>query len=349
MGTTPERHIVFMGSPDFAVPSLDALAASRRYCPALVVSQPDRPRGRGRRTAPTAVRRRALDLDLPTLEMSRANYATVVAELAALAPEIVVVVAFGIIVRRDLLDLPARGCINVHASLLPMYRGVSPVQAALLAGDTVTGCTTMRMDEGIDTGDVYLRREMLIDPDDTAGSLTDRLSRLGADLLLETLDAMFAGEITPEPQGESPTPYARRVRKSDGEIDWTLDAPVLERRVRAMTPWPSAFTHCRGGRVIVTRARVAPDLEGSSEPGGRHAGTSDSGRTGTREINAAGPEGIAAWRPGRVVSTSPLRIACGRGALDIERLKPEGAREMTAAEYLAGHLVSAGDDFSFAG
>lgn len=307
--TGSHPNVVFMGTPDFAVASLDALEASGRYRPALVVSQPDRPRGRGRRTVPTPVRARAMELGIETREMSKDNYAAVVSEIAALTPDVVVVVAFGIIIKRDLLELPRLGCVNVHASLLPRHRGVSPIQAAILAGDTETGCTTMHIDEGIDTGDILLCERTDILPTDTAGSLSERLAALGGGLLVRTLDGLFEGSVTPVPQGETPTPYTKKIRKRHGEIDWSKDAVSLWRRVRAMTPWPSAFTFIDGARVIVTAAEPVADCRGE---------------------------------PGALVSLDPFRVACAEGCLEIIGLRPEGKKSMSPNAFLAGHRLRKG-------
>lgn len=302
--------VVFMGSPDFAVPSLDALCALERYRPALVVSQPDRARGRGRRVVPTPVRSRALELERPTAVMTKKTYAGVVEDIAALEPDVVVVVAFGIILKRDLLDLPRLGCVNVHASLLPRHRGVSPIQAAILSGDDVTGCTTMRIDEGIDTGDVLLREETPIRPDDTAGTLSDRLATLGANLLVRTLDGLADGTVTPHPQAGDGATYTGKIHKGDGEIDWTPPAADVARRVRAMTPWPSAWTQMGESRLIVVEAVARDDA----------------------------PAGA----PGVVVSARPLLVRCGKGALELVRVKPEGRAAMDAGAFLAGHALEPG-------
>jgi methionyl-tRNA formyltransferase len=302
-----------MGSPDFAVPSLDALRESGRYDPALVVSQPDRPRGRGRKLMPTAVRARALEYGIPTDVMTRKTYADVVNRIAELEPDVVVVVAFGIIIKKDLLEMPRLGCVNVHASLLPRHRGVSPIQAAILAGDDATGCTTMRIDEGIDTGDVLLVEETDLRPDDTAGGLSDRLSGLGAHLLIRTIDGLMDGSVTPRPQEDEGATYTRKIKKDDGAIDWTRAAIDVDRQIRAMTPWPSAYTHVRGSRLIVTQGRV-----------------SDTAPSDTSAV------------PGSVLAASPLTVVCGDGALEIVRLKPEGRRSMDAAAYLAGHPLEPG-------
>jgi methionyl-tRNA formyltransferase len=258
------------------------------------------------------VRARAIELGLPTLTMSRDTYAAGVEAVRGAHPEAIVVVAFGLILKPDVLGLPPFGCLNVHASLLPRHRGVSPIQSAILAGDEVTGCTTMRIDEGVDTGDVLLSRETPILPDDTAGTLSARLAAQGAALLVQTLDGVFAGTIHPRPQDAARATHTRKIRKAQGEIDWRRDAAFLSRLVRAMTPWPSAYTFHRGRRVIVEGARPAP-APTSPPP------------------------------PGTVVSVEPLRVACGEGALEVRVLRPEGRRAMTPAEYRAGNELAAGD------
>ena len=308
------KRIVFMGSPDFAVPSLDALVESGRYRPLLVVSQPDRPRGRGQAVDPTPVRARALNLGIPTLTMTKETYAEGVEAVSAARPEAIIVVAFGLILRRDLLDMPEFGCINVHASLLPRHRGVSPIQAAILAGDEVTGCTTMRIDEGVDTGNILLRAETPIAPDDTAGTLTARLAGLGAGLLLRTLDGVFDGSVHEVVQDNALATVTKKIRKHHGLIDWTRSAVELERRVRAMTPWPSAYSFLNGRRLLIDAVAVAPQA-----------------------TNAA---------PGTVVSLEPLVVACGEGALDIRMLRPEGRRSMPPRAFRAGNPLEMGEVFS---
>jgi methionyl-tRNA formyltransferase len=304
-------RVVFMGSPDFAVPSLDALVASQRYRPTLVVSQPDRPRGRGQEVSPTPVRARALELGIPTFQMGKENYAEGVQAIGAEKPDAISVVAFGLILRQDLLRMPPRGCINVHASLLPRHRGVSPIQAAILEGDAVTGCTTMLIDEGVDTGDMLLQEETPINPDDTAGTLFDRLAQMGADLLVKTLDGLVDGTVQRVKQVHLNATITRKIRKAHGEIDWSKDADTIARQVRAMSPWPSAYTEHAGKRLIVE--------EVAAHPGGRVA------------------------EPGVIVSLDPLVVACGEGTLEISRLRPEGRRAMTAREYVSGSKLAAGD------
>ncbi|HET6462536.1 MAG TPA: methionyl-tRNA formyltransferase [Candidatus Krumholzibacteria bacterium] len=300
-----------MGSPDFAVPSLDALVASGRYQPQLVVSQPDRPRGRGQAVDPTPVRARALELGIDTITMTKETYAEGVEAVRAAKPDAIIVVAFGLILRRDLLDMPPFGCINVHASLLPRHRGVSPIQAAILTGDAVTGCTTMRIDEGVDTGNTLLRAETPIAPDDTAGTLTARLAALGAPLLVRTLDGIFDGSLHEVVQDHALATVTKKIRKHHGLIDWTKAATELERRVRAMTPWPSAYTFLGGRRLQIDSAAV---------------NARDSAAT-----------------PGTIVSLDPLVVACSEGALEIRTLRPEGKRAMTPREFRAGNKLAVGD------
>jgi methionyl-tRNA formyltransferase len=302
-----------MGSPDFAVPSLAALHASERYRPSLVVSQPDRPRGRGRSVSPTPVRAFALAHGIRTLTMDRSAYAEGVREIEHEKPDVIVVVAFGVILNPDLLELPPFGCVNVHASILPRHRGVSPIQAAILAGDDVTGCTTMLIDEGVDTGDVLRVAETPVRDDDTAGTLTDRLAELGAPLLVKTLDGLFDGSIKPVAQDHDRATGTKKIRKSHGAIDWSRDAVQVARQIRAMSPWPSAYTMLDGARFIVeSAAPLASPADGE---------------------------------PGTVLSLDPLVVACAGGALEIRRVRPEGRRGMTAREFLAGHPLAPGARF----
>jgi len=311
----PASHrLVFMGSPDFAVASLDALVESKRFAPLLVVSQPDRPRGRGREVSPTPVRQRAIDLGIASITMSKPTYAEGVRVITEAKPDIVVVVAFGLILRRDLLDLPKYGCINVHASLLPKHRGVSPIQAAILAGDKKTGCTTMHIDAGVDTGDMLLQEEIPIEDSDTAGTLSDRLSQLGANLLIKTLDGLIDGNVQPREQDHEKATHTKKIKKEHGAIEWSRDAAYLSRQVRAMSPWPTAFTYYSAVRLIVVEA-----LAIASKPGAN---------------------------PGTIVSVDPLVVATGDGALELRAVQPEGRRAMTAREFVAGHRLRVGGVFT---
>lgn len=307
----PERtvKVIFMGSPEFAVSALDALVSDPRFDVVQVVTQPDRPKGRGKKLAPTAVKAYATARGIPVVTMTRNDYVDVVRALSALEPDFAVVASFGIILKKDLLELPRHGCVNVHASLLPRYRGVSPIQAAILSGDEKTGCTTMLMDEGVDTGPVLLADSIDIEPHDTAGTLGRKLAALGSVLLVRTLDGIIDGSIRPVGQDESLASYTRKVRKEHGAIDWTKDAAAIERQIRAMSPWPSAYTAFSGKRLIILEAAVTPN-------------TGD--------------------EPGVVVSSSPLVVATGEGGLELRRVKIEGKNEMTAAAFLAGYRVKPG-------
>ncbi|MCI0452111.1 MAG: methionyl-tRNA formyltransferase [Candidatus Latescibacteria bacterium] len=299
-----------MGSPDFAVPSLDALVESKRFAPLLVASQPDKPRGRGREVSPTPVRQRAIERGIPSMTMSKETYADGVRVITEARPDIVVVVAFGLILRRDLLDFPEYGCINVHASLLPKLRGVSPIQAAILAGEKTTGCTTMHIDEGVDTGDMLLQDETPILDTDTAGTLSDRLAELGAKLLIKTLDGLIDGSVKPRAQDHTLATHTKKIKKAHGAIDWTRDAAYLARHVRAMSPWPTAYTYIGATRLIVEEAA----------PGSPQRGA-----------------------PGVVISLDPLTVATGDGTLELRVVRPEGKRGMSAREFAAGYRVQVGD------
>ncbi len=294
------------------MPTLEALTAAPDLDVVCVVSQPDRPKGRGKRVAPTPVRQRAIEQDIPTLEMSKKNYAEVVVEITPLEPDFIVVAAFGLILRADLLELPPRGCVNLHPSLLPRYRGVSPVQAAILSGDTETGCTTMLMDEGVDTGDMLLACSMSIAEDDTAGSLEEKLARLGAPLVVETLMGIIGGTVHPEQQDNDLATYTRMIKKEDGLVDWGKGAREISRRIRAMTPWPSAYTMFKGRRLIILRAAVAEQA----------------GHTG---------------RAGEVVSLDPFVVSTGDGAIELASVKIAGKKEMSAQSFRVGYRVQTGD------
>jgi methionyl-tRNA formyltransferase len=304
--------VVFMGSPLFAAPTLEALHACDQLEVVQVVTQPDRPKGRGKKICSTFVGETATQLGLPITVMSRQNYPETVEYIRSLEPDVIVVVAFGIILKEDLLSLPPLGCINLHASLLPKYRGVSPIQAALMAGDRMTGNTTILMDPGVDTGDVLLTEAMNIQPDDTALSLGQRLSESGADLVVRTVLGLRDGTITPVKQELESGGYVKKIKKEHGRIDWSRPADELERFIRAMYGWPWAFTFSKGKRLIVVQASLR-----SSDPIGDP--------------------------PGTVLSLNPLQIACGRGSLDIWLLKPEGKRTVDAQAYACSGKLNIGD------
>ena len=245
---------VFMGSPDFALPTLRALA--EHYPVVGVVTQPDRPAGRGRTLTPPPVKLLAVELGLPLIQPTRLRLPEAMEQLRAWAPDLIVVAAFGQILRPEVLELPAYGCINVHASLLPRWRGAAPIQASLLHGDRETGVTIMIMDPGIDTGPVMAQRSLRIDPDDTAGSLSNRLAQLGADLLIDTLPAYLNGVLHPHHQVELQATYAPMLKKEDGQLDFSQSAAHLANQVRAFNPWPGAFLMRQGQPLKVHRAQA---------------------------------------------------------------------------------------------
>ncbi len=308
--------VVFMGTPDFAAPILRALAATHRV--AGVVTQPDRPVGRGRRMEPSAVKREALSLGLPLLQPRSLRGQEPLEQLAAWAPDVIVVAAFGQILRPPVLELPPYGCLNVHASLLPRWRGAAPVAAAILSGDDVTGVTLMRMDAGLDTGPILAQRDEPISPTDTRKTLRDKLARLGADLLMETLPAYLSGDLLPQPQPAEGVTYAEQLRKDDGRLDWSLPAVELDRRVRAFTPWPSAFTTWRGRRLKILRAAPLPDWRGDGPPG-----------------TVIPLEGGAA-------------VATGEGALRLDEVQMAGKRPMEMAAFLHGQRDCVGSRLGMA-
>ena len=260
-----------MGSPEFAVPSLLRLA-SEPYPVVGVVTQPDRPAGRGRALAPPPVKSLALELGLPVIQPERLRDPAAMAQLQGWSPDLIVVAAYGQILRPAVLDLPRWGCLNVHASLLPRWRGAAPIQAAILHGDAHTGVTILRMDSGLDTGPLLSQRLTPIHPDETAGSLGERLAELGADLLLETLPGYLRGEIQPRPQDDSQATNAPMLRKGDGRLDFSEPAASLARRVQAFNPWPGAFTTWQGQPLKILRAHAA---EAGPMPAGRRTSLSD--------------------------------------------------------------------------
>lgn len=259
-------RVVFMGTPEFSVPSLAMLVAAD-YDVAGVVTQPDRPSGRGRKLEPSPVKRFAVEHGLAVLQPETLRAPAAIAELAELRPDVIVVAAFGQILRPAVLALPPHGCVNVHASLLPRWRGAAPVQAAILAGDQVTGNTIMVMDEGMDTGPMLSQSALAVHSDETAGTLTQRLSQHGAELLADTLPRWLAGELAPQPQENSLATLCRPVRKEQATIDWSRPAVEIARAVRAYNPWPGAVTAWHGVALKVLQADAFAN-EISDEPAG---------------------------------------------------------------------------------
>ena len=296
-------RIVFMGTPDFALPSLQALLDTQTVVG--VVTQPDRPAGRGRRLTSSPVKRLAEAAGVPVLQPPSLRKPEAAAPLVAWAPDLIVVAAFGQILRPHVLDLPRYGCLNVHASLLPRWRGAAPIQHAILGGDQQTGITLMQMDVGLDTGPMFVSRALAIAPDETAATLHDRLAALGGDLLRDHLDEILSGDLLPEIQDESLATYAPRINKEDGAVDWTHPADALDRLVRAMTPWPGAFTQWGDRQLKVLAAQPV-------------------------EAGVPGPPGLVHLVNGE------LTVACAAGALRLDALQLEGRRPMDAAAFLNG-------------
>jgi methionyl-tRNA formyltransferase len=249
-------RIVFMGSPDFALPTLSALAAARNYEVVGVVTQPDRASGRGRELKVPPVKTLALELNIPVLQPEKLRASDAMDQLRAWKPDLIVVTAFGQILKKDVLELPRYGCINVHASLLPRWRGAAPINAAILHGDEEMGVTIMQMDVGLDTGPLFASKSIRIRRDDSAGSVLRALSTLGANLLIEVLPEYFSGNLKPHPQPADGATYAPMLKKEDGLLDFTRPAIELERRVRAMNPWPGAWFEWNGNPLKVLRASI---------------------------------------------------------------------------------------------
>ena len=302
-------RIIFMGTPDFAVPSLEQLVRQQEDIVA-VYTQPDKPGGRGRSLQPSAVKQAALDLNLPVLQPARLKSAEAAEQLRALHPDVIVVAAYGKILPPSLLTIPRYGCINIHASLLPRYRGASPVMAAILAGEEVTGISIMLMDEGMDTGPVLAQERIPISPQDTTGSLLARLSLLGANLLTEVLPCWIKGEITPRTQNDEEATYCGTVSKEDAWIDWRRSAIDIWRQVRAYQPWPGSSTRWQGRRLEIIEA--APLHRGGNKD------------------------------PGHVVLVTPPKegavfgVSTGDGILGVLKVKLEGKRALSADEFIRG-------------
>ena len=291
-----------MGSPDFAVPALDALFS--QYPVAGVVTQPDRPAGRGGTLKPPAVKAAALRLGIPVIQPEKVRNPEAMNQLRAWAPDVIVVAAFGQILRPDVLDLPKFGCVNIHGSLLPRGRGAAPIQAAILAGDQGTGITIMKMDPGVDTGPMLSQRAISITPEDTAGTLFEKLAPIGAELLLETLPRYLSGELQAQSQPAEGVTYAPMLKKEDGRLDFTQPAADLERRVRAFNPWPGTWFDWNRAPVKVLRARVS-----------------------TKESPGAGSRFTLEGYPA---------VGTGAEILILEEIQPAGKKSMSGKAFLAG-------------
>ena len=304
--------VVFMGTPDFAVPTLEKIIEAGHEVLA-VVTQPDKAKGRGKKVLFPPVKEKALEHNLPVYQPRRAREPEFIEQMRELNPDVMVVVAFGQILPKDILDIPKYGCINVHASLLPKYRGAAPIQWAVINGDKISGVTTMQMDVGLDTGDMLLKTEVELAEDETGGSLFDKLSTLGGALLIETLEKIEAGDIHPEKQDDSQAgEYARTLDKALGNVDFTKSAVEIERLIRGLNSWPSAYTFYNGKTMKLWKAEVV------------------SGGNVT---------------PGQIFSVDKqsFTVQTGDGALRILELQLEGKKRMDAGAFLRGCAVSVGE------
>ncbi|WP_125783206.1 methionyl-tRNA formyltransferase [Pseudoalteromonas rubra] len=296
-------RIVFAGTPDFAAKHLAALIASHHDVVA-VYSQPDRPAGRGKKLKASEVKTLALEHNLPVYQPQSLKSDDAQADLAALEADVMVVVAYGLLLPKAILDAPRLGCLNVHGSILPRWRGAAPIQRAIWAGDKETGVTIMQMDEGLDTGDMLHIATCPIDQDETSASLYNKLAELGPDALVETLDKLAEDKLSAEPQDDAQANYAKKLSKEEANIDWTMDAAQIERNIRAFNPWPVCYTQMQGQTVKVWQASVVA-------------------QQGT---------------PGQVLSADKagITIACGEQALTITQLQPQGKKPMSAQDFLNG-------------
>ena len=301
-------RIVFMGTPQFAVSSLRACLEVGDVV--AVLTQPDKPKGRGQELSPPPVKQLALEKGVPVFQPAKLKGQNFGEVIKGFAPDVAVVTAYGRILPKDVLDAPRLGCLNVHASLLPRWRGAAPIQWAIAAGDEKTGTCLMQMDEGLDTGPVLARRETPIEPTDTSETLFDRLAQMGFELLVQELPRYLAGRLTPEPQPTEGVTLAPIIEKEEGRLDFARPAVELERRVRAFTPWPGTFTRLDGALLKVHKARLG---HGRGQPGE------------VLDATAAG-----------------LEVACGEGSLFLTEVQLEGKRRMGAAEFLAGRKLAKG-------
>ena len=300
--------IIYMGTPDFAVPALKSLASSEHEVCA-VFTQPDKPRGRKMILTPPEVKVCAQSLNIPVYQPESMKNGDALEIIGRYNPDVIVVAAYGKILPKAVLDAPKFGCVNIHGSLLPKYRGAAPIQQSVLNGDRVTGITTMLMDVGLDTGDILLTEETQIGENETSGELFDRLAELGGKLILKTLSALEKGEITPKKQDESLATHTSKIDKSLCPIDFSKSAFEVHNKVRGLNPWPVATTKIGGKNIKVYSTRLC----------------------------------LKSGKNGEVISTKPLVVACGEKSVEILELQPEGKKRMTADAFLAGHKLEIGD------
>ena len=308
--------LIFCGTPQFAVPTLEGLVAAKHDVE-LVMTNPDGPSGRGYEVKPSPVKRAALKAGLEVFQPLKLREESTAGFLSKFRPDLIVVVAYGHIIPKWMIDFPKHGCVNLHGSLLPKYRGAAPIQWAIILGESATGVTTMKIDVGLDTGDILLKREVSIEDEDTTESLSERLSGVGADLMLETLPKLIRGEIQSQPQDHAQATFAPMLKKEDGRIDWRLRAEEIGWRVRGLRPWPGAYTSFRSKNLHI----------GSAAPA----------------CGQVGPENA----PGTLLpDRGTLRVVCGMGTLlDVRELQLEGRRPVRARDFLNGARPAPGEKF----
>lgn len=303
-------RIIFMGTPEFSAPAIDSLVAAGHEI-AAVFSQPDKPKGRGYAMTPPPVKVKALEYGIPVYQPKSMRDGEALAIFNDIKPDVGVVIAYGKILPQEILDAPKFGCINVHASLLPKYRGSAPIQWSVIDGESRTGVTTMQMHAGIDTGDMLLVSETDILPDETAGELHDRLSSMGAELIVRTLDALEKGELKPQKQDDSQSCYAKMLTKELCAVDWSRSAKEIHDQIRGLSPWPVATAVLEGKKLKLHRSAISA---------------------------MDNPEA----RCGEIISLDPLTVRCGSGAIELLEVQAEGKKRMTAQDYLRGHKLDLG-------
>ncbi|EYE89275.1 methionyl-tRNA formyltransferase [Fervidicella metallireducens AeB] len=307
-------RIIFAGTPEFAVPTLEKIL--EKHDVVAVLTQPDKPKGRGQKVQYSPVKELALKCNIPVYQPSKLKSdREVIDKLKDLNPDVIVVVAYGQILSKEVLDIPKYGCINVHASLLPKLRGAAPINWSIINGDTKTGITTMKMDVGLDTGDMLLKSEVEIGENETAGELHDRLMFLGAEVLIETLDRIEVNQVIPEKQDDSMSSYAPMLNKELGKINWNLDSKTINNLIRGVTPWPGAFTYYQNKMLKIWKSCIG-DYSGNSSPG-----------------QVVG------------VDRNGIEVACKNGSLIIKEVQEVGGKRLDIQAYLNGHNISVGDIF----
>lgn len=307
-------RIIFMGTPDFAAKTLEAIDEAGHEI-VLAVTQPDKPKGRSGKLAVSDVKQYAIEHGIEVFQPEKVRETDAVERLRGYNPELIVVAAFGQILPKEILEMPKYGCINVHASLLPHLRGASPIQTAILLGDRETGVTIQQMGEGLDTGDIISQRSIPIEDDDTGGSLFDKLASLGASLAVDTIEDIASNRASAMPQDESRATYAKKIDKTMGHIDWNKDASGIERMIRALNPWPSAYAYIDGKMLKIWKAEIVAD-------------------------NAGAPGTISA------VTKDAIAISCGQGSLILKEVQLEGKKRMTVHDFLLGYKVTEGISLS---